>query len=199
MTLTRAIIATPVGPMLAMASSEALCALEFDNGRRHQRLDARLAKFFPGVAIANGDNGVIAETRAWLARYFAGESADSSTLALDGRGTQFERQVWRALLAIPPGETRSYGQVAARVASTVNASRAVGLANGSNPIAIVVPCHRVIGGDGTLTGYGGGLDTKTWLLEHEQRHWPTDTSLHRVTNEGRARKPKETRQPRLDF
>ena len=137
--------------------------------------------------------------RVWLARYFAGEGADSSTLPLDGRGTQFERHVWRALLAIPPGETRSYGQVAARVASTVNASRAVGLANGSNPIAIVVPCHRVIGADGTLTGYGGGLDTKTWLLEHEQKYWPTDTSLHRVTPDSRSRGPKETRQPRLEF
>jgi O-6-methylguanine DNA methyltransferase len=198
MALTRATIATPVGQMLALASAEALCALEFDNGRRHARLDARLAKFFEAVPIQDGDNSIIAATREWLARYFAGESADASTLSLDGRGTPFERRVWRALLAIPPGETRSYGQVAAAVASTVNASRAVGLANGSNPIAIVVPCHRVIGADGTLTGYGGGLDTKTWLLEHEQRFWPSDTSLHRVAPE-RGRRPKASRQPRLDF
>lgn len=198
-TLTRAIIATPVGPMLALASAESLCALEFDNGRRHERLDARLVKFFPGATIANGDNAVIAATRAWLSRYFAGEGADASELSLDGRGTQFERKVWRALLSIPPGETRSYGQVAARVASTVNASRAVGLANGSNPIAIIVPCHRVIGADGTLTGYGGGLDTKTWLLEHEQKYWPTDTSLNHVAAEHRTRRPRDTRQPRLDF
>ena len=199
MTLTRATIDTPVGPMLALASSEALCALEFDNGRRHARLDARLAKFFPGTRIDDGENTVIAATRAWLARYFAGESADPTTLVLDGRGTAFERRVWRALLAIPPGETRSYGQIAASVASTVNASRAVGLANGANPIAIVVPCHRVIGADGTLTGYGGGLDTKTWLLEHEQRFWPTDTSLNRVAPDSRVRRPKPSRQPRLDF
>lgn len=199
MTLRRAFIATPVGPMLALASAGALCALEFDTGQRHARLEARLAKFFAGVAIEDGDNDVIGETRAWLARYFAGESADASAITLDGRGTTFERSVWRALLSIPPGETRSYGQVAARVASTVNASRAVGLANGANPIAIVVPCHRVIGADGTLTGYGGGLDTKTWLLEHEQQYWPTDTSLHRVAPEHRERRPKDAHQPRLDF
>lgn len=199
MALTRAIIDTPVGPMLALASAEALCALEFDNGRRHARLDARLAKFFPSIAIEDGENAVTAAVRAWLVRYFAGQSADASTLSLDGRGTPFERRVWQALLAIPPGETRSYGQIAARVASTVNASRAVGLANGSNPIAIVVPCHRVIGADGTLTGYGGGLDTKTWLLEHEQRFWPTDTSLNRVAPGSRVRRPPASRQTRLDF
>ena len=83
-------------------------------------------------------------------------------------GTRFEQKVWKALRAIPAGETRSYGQVAALVSSTVNASRAVGLANGANPIAIIVPCHRVIGSSGTLTGYAGGLERKRWLLEHER-------------------------------
>ncbi|MGC4083954.1 MAG: MGMT family protein [Vicinamibacterales bacterium] len=96
-----------------------------------------------------------------------------------------------------PGETRSYGQMAAQVASTVNASRAVGLANGANPIAIVVPCHRVIGADGSLTGYGGGLERKLWLLEHEETHWPTDTSLSRVVPHHRP--PKDSRQPRFEF
>jgi methylated-DNA-[protein]-cysteine S-methyltransferase len=83
-------------------------------------------------------------------------------------GTPFQQIVWRALLAIPCGETRSYGDIA-RTIRRPAASRAVGLANGRNPIAIIVPCHRVIGANGTLTGYGGGLPTKQWLLAHEQR------------------------------
>jgi methylated-DNA-[protein]-cysteine S-methyltransferase len=84
------------------------------------------------------------------------------------RGGPFERRVWGALLQIPAGETRSYGAIAKALGS-VGASRAVGMANGANPIAIIVPCHRVIGSNGTLTGYGGGLDRKTWLLNHEAR------------------------------
>jgi O-6-methylguanine DNA methyltransferase len=183
--------------MLALASDQGLCALEFDTGRRRTRLDSRLARFLGLPAIVDGSNAVIDRTRDWLDAYFAGASADIGTLALTPSGSRFEQKVWAALRRIPPGETRSYGQVAAQVSSTVNASRAVGLANGSNPIAIIVPCHRVIGADGSLTGYGGGLDRKTWLLEHEQRHWPTDTSLSRVARHVRVRP--QTRQPRLDF
>jgi methylated-DNA-[protein]-cysteine S-methyltransferase len=107
--------------------------------------------------------------------------------------------VWRSLLGIPAGETRSYGQVAAKAASTVRASRAVGLANGANPIAIIIPCHRVIGADGSLTGYGGGLDRKTFLLEHEQRYWPTETSLSRVAPPAHSRSRPGAKQPRLEF
>lgn len=185
--------------MLALASDEALCALEFSAGHRLSRLDARLARFFHSPDIDDGMNGVIERTRAWLDAYFGGVSADPGALPLGALGTRFEQKVWKALLAIPPGETRSYGQVAAQVASTVNASRAVGLANGANPIAIIVPCHRVIGADGSLTGYGGGLDRKTWLLEHEERFWPTDTSLSCVSRASHPREDRETRQPRFDF
>ncbi len=85
---------------------------------------------------------------------------------MDLRGTEFQRRVWAQLCEIPYGETISYGELAARIGNA-NASRAVGLANGRNPISIIVPCHRVIGADGSLTGYGGGLERKTWLLEHE--------------------------------
>jgi O-6-methylguanine DNA methyltransferase len=190
---------TPVGPMLALASDDALCALEFHSGNRLSRLDARLARFFPDLTIEDGTNSVTERTRAWLEAYFAGKSADVSALPLDARGTSFERKVWKTLLGIPPGETRSYGQVAAKAASTVLASRAVGLANGANPVAIIVPCHRVIGADGTLTGYGGGLDRKQWLLEHEQQFWPTDTSLSKVTRPHHDRPRRESKQPRLDF
>jgi methylated-DNA-[protein]-cysteine S-methyltransferase len=105
-----------------------------------------------------------------LEAYFAGERREFD-LELDLVGTSFQRQVWEALLTIPYGETRSYGQIAEQIGSP-GASRAVGLANGHNPIGIVVPCHRVIGANGSLTGYGGGLDRKRALLalERSRRH-----------------------------
>jgi methylated-DNA-[protein]-cysteine S-methyltransferase len=110
--------------------------------------------------------------RRWLDDYFAGKSADISGLRLDMHGAEFEKRVWAALCAIRPGTTTSYGAIAKTLGSA-GASRAVGMANGANPIAIVVPCHRVIGSNGSLTGYGGGLDRKTWLIDHERR-WRAD-------------------------
>jgi len=101
-----------------------------------------------------------------LAAYFAGDRREFD-LPLAPRGTEFQVKVWRELCRIPYGETISYGELARRIGQPA-ASRAVGLANGRNPIGIIVPCHRVIGADGTLTGYGGGLDRKKWLLEHEK-------------------------------
>jgi O-6-methylguanine DNA methyltransferase len=183
--------------MLALASDESLCALEFESGQRMTRLDARLTRFFATPAIEDATNVVIERTRAWLDAYFAGTRADAHELSLGALGSRFELKVWTALRTIPPGATLSYGQVAAQVAATVNASRAVGLANGANPVAIIVPCHRVIGSDGSLTGYGGGLDRKLWLLEHEERHWPTDTSLSRVAKHARERS--SSSQPRFEF
>ncbi|ORV93008.1 cysteine methyltransferase [Mycobacterium interjectum] len=110
-----------------------------------------------------------------LGAYFAGELSDFD-LELELRGTEFQRRVWRALLAIPYGETRSYGQIAEQIGAPGSA-RAVGWANGHNPIAIVVPCHRVIGASGSLTGYGGGLDRKRTLLALEKRRAPADLTL----------------------
>jgi methylated-DNA-[protein]-cysteine S-methyltransferase len=104
-----------------------------------------------------------------LARYFAGEITVIDSLTCDGQGTDFQRQVWRALRDIPAGQTESYLGLATRIGKPA-AVRAVGAANGANPIALVVPCHRVIGADGSLTGYGGGLPRKKWLLAHEARH-----------------------------
>ena len=101
-----------------------------------------------------------------LEAYFAGERSDFE-LELDLAGSGFQRRVWQALLTIPYGETRSYGQIAEQIGAS-GAARAVGLANGRNPIAIIVPCHRVIGASGSLTGYGGGLNRKRWLLDMER-------------------------------
>jgi methylated-DNA-[protein]-cysteine S-methyltransferase len=172
MFLSRALISTPLGDMLALASDAGLCALEFTGPRKRlTRLDARLARWFPPHEIADRDTPPIARTRAWLAAYFAGDSAEADGLALDMRGGEFERRVWTALRRIPPGATTSYGAIA-RALGDHGASRAVGAANGANPIAIIVPCHRVIGASGSLTGYGGGLKRKQWLLDHERR-WRT--------------------------
>ena len=157
--------------MLALASDEALCALEFSGRGRLTRLEARLDRWYAPHEIVDGANAVTERTRVWLADYFAGSGAgrfDPDGLALDARGAFFEQRVWQALREIPAGTTSTYGAIAKQLGSA-GASRAVGLANGANPIAIIVPCHRVIGSNGTLTGYGGGLDKKQWLLDHEKR------------------------------
>ncbi|MGA2119471.1 MAG: methylated-DNA--[protein]-cysteine S-methyltransferase [Bryobacteraceae bacterium] len=107
------------------------------------------------------------EIRDPLEAYFAGRIAAIDSIPVEAAGTPFQLEVWAALRRIPAGSTTSYGQLAARIGRP-NASRAVGLANGSNPVAIVVPCHRVIGANGALTGYGGGLARKRWLLDHER-------------------------------
>ena len=175
MQLFRSIITTPIGDMLALASDEGLCALEFTTveGRngcpdRFTRLNARLARWFPPHEIVDREAPVIARARAWLAAYFDGTTAAIGDLPLDMRGGPFEKRVWAALTAIPPGQTTSYGAIA-RALESAGASRAVGAANGANPVSIIVPCHRVIGSTGSLTGYGGGLDRKTWLIDHERR------------------------------
>ena len=113
-----------------------------------------------------GDEAVFGGAVAQLEAYFAGDLVDFD-LELDLIGTEFQRRVWTALLTIPYGQTRSYGEIALQIGSA-GASRAVGLANGHNPIGIIVPCHRVIGANGSLTGYGGGLHRKRQLLEMEK-------------------------------
>jgi len=175
MQLSRTMLATPLGDMLALSSDEGLCALEFTTVKgkargeeRLSRLNARLARFFPPHEIVERETPVIVRTRRWLKDYFGGASADISGIALDMRGAPFEKRVWEALTRIPAGATTTYGAIA-QALSSIGASRAVGAANGANPIAIIVPCHRVIGSNGSLTGYGGGLDRKTWLIDHERR------------------------------
>ncbi|GGY62629.1 methylated-DNA--[protein]-cysteine S-methyltransferase [Marinobacter zhanjiangensis] len=114
------------------------------------------------------DDQCFREALEQLTAYFRGERQQFD-LPLAGAGTRFQKTVWAALQEIPYGQTQTYGQLARRIGNQ-NASRAVGLANGRNPIGIIVPCHRVIGANGSLTGYAGGVERKQWLLAHEQAH-----------------------------
>lgn len=158
-------IDTPVGPLAAYASATGLCALEFPLSDRARRLEARFARWFTDARIEQHEVDLHERARSWLSHYFAG-NFPAHDLPLDLRGTPFEGWVWRALLRIRPGETTTYGELARRFGGAASA-RAVGGAVGRNPIGIIVPCHRVVGSTGTLTGYGGGLDRKAWLLRHE--------------------------------
>lgn len=148
----------------------ALRALDFQDGE--PRMHRLLARHYGKVRISEGQAPTTI-TQA-LDAYFAGDLAAINWLPTITGGTDFQHAVWSALRSIPAGTTLSYGALAARVGKP-NASRAVGLANGSNPVAIVVPCHRVIGANGALTGYAGSMARKAWLLEHERAPPPVDT------------------------
>lgn len=150
---------TPIGPLLlAVDADGALIRVGLPGSRR------------PAPPPAHGQHAParLATARAQFAAYFSGESRDID-LPLRPEGTAFQRAVWEALCTIPYGGTASYADIA-RAIDRPRAVRAVGAANGANPLAVVVPCHRVIGADGSLTGYGGGLPAKRWLLAHEAAH-----------------------------
>lgn len=154
---------TPVGQMLIVTDSEgAVRALDFADFEA--RMHKLLARHAPGATLPPG-RAPEAVRRAIVA-YFDGDVRALDALRVKTKGTAFQSEVWAALRAIPVGETRSYGQLAAAIGRP-NAVRAVGLANGSNPVGVIVPCHRVIGANGTLTGYAGGVERKRWLLAHE--------------------------------
>jgi AraC family transcriptional regulator of adaptative response/methylated-DNA-[protein]-cysteine methyltransferase len=160
-------INTPLGAMVAISCQHQLHLLEFADRKARPREMIRLQKAQPG-GIGFGRPPPTAQVAEELSRYFAGNEARFDTpLAL--HGTAFEREVWRYLLQIPAGETRSYSQIA-RDLGRASATRAVARANGSNQIAVVVPCHRVLAADGSLTGYGGGLWRKQRLIEIETSH-----------------------------
>jgi len=145
---------SPVGLLTLISNGEALTDVQFENPRY---------AYAPAPA---GKDKILDAARRQLDQYFAGKLR-AFDLPLSPKGTAFQQRVWQALLTIPYGVTRSYGQQAAAIGSP-QASRAVGLANGRNPISIVIPCHRVIGANGSLTGYGGGMARKQLLLELEQ-------------------------------
>jgi methylated-DNA-[protein]-cysteine S-methyltransferase len=155
-------IATPIGDMILVARDDMVMLLEFEDAsdRVARELKARFKD--DELQPASKPFGLSDKIRD----YFAGQLHIIDDLLTDAGGTAFELRVWAELRRIPCGQTISYGELASRTGNK-NAMRAVGLANGKNPIAIIVPCHRVIGADGKLTGYGGGLHRKEWLLKHE--------------------------------
>lgn len=152
-------ISSPVGRLTLVATDNGLAAILWENDRPGR---VRL-----NVAAEINDHPVLLETERQLEEYFAGRRTQFA-LTLDMTGTAFQRSVWNALLTIPFGETRSYAQIARQIGNP-SAVRAVGAANGRNPVSIVVPCHRVVGSSGALTGFAGGLDVKAQLLALESR------------------------------
>lgn len=154
------IVDSPVGPITLVRDDEGRLVGCYMEQQRHRPDDER---FGPR------DDAAFTDVASQLAEYFAGERQEFEVALSFERGTPFQQQVWRGLCEIPYGETISYGELAARIGQPT-ASRAVGLANGRNPIGIIVPCHRVVGANGALTGYGGGLERKQVLLDLERGH-----------------------------
>ena len=159
MSLAYKLIDSPVGKLKLVASDKGLVAILWENDKPSR---VRLSEL-----VEDEKHPVLAKTEQQLGEYFAGRRKTFS-VSLDMRGTPFQKNVWEALLAIPFGETKSYGQLAKQLGNP-RATRAVGAANGRNPISIIVPCHRVIGSSGKLTGFAGGLETKAHLLDLEER------------------------------
>jgi len=161
--LTLETLQTPIGPILVAADDQGrLCGVEFWNDEAAMR--KLLQRHFGSAKVASGK--VAASLHAAFDRYFAGDAEALTSVPWRTGGTAFQQTVWKALTTIPVGETWSYAQLAAAIGKP-SAVRAVGLANGANPVPIVIPCHRVIGKSGALTGFGGGLERKRWLLRHE--------------------------------
>ncbi|WP_353073817.1 methylated-DNA--[protein]-cysteine S-methyltransferase [Tunturiibacter gelidiferens] len=166
---------TPIGEIIIVADHDGnLRAVEWTDHEERLQKSLRLHYGRNGFKLepANNPSGL----SNVMKRYFAGELAAINELPVRTAGTPFQREVWRALRQIPHGTTVSYGKLAEQIGRP-KAVRAVGLANGSNPIGVVVPCHRVIGSNGSLTGYGGGIERKRWLLEHENKHQPAHLTL----------------------
>ena len=163
--LTR--VPTPLGPMVIGVTGVGLCLLEFADRRMLETQLKRLQKAI-GAVIVPGETDITRQTATEITAYFEGSIREFS-VPLQTSGTPFQESVWTELKSIPYGQTRSYGEQARRIGRP-QAVRAVARANGDNRISIIIPCHRVIGADGTLTGYGGGLRRKRWLLELEQGH-----------------------------
>ena len=157
---------TPVGKMIVIAAEKGLCFLEFNRPKRSDLLEKRLNNHFDNYRIINGHNDHSHLAAKWLDIYFNDRRQPEISVPLDVRGTDFEKQVWREMREILFGGTMSYGDIAVKIGKPAG-SRAVGGACGRNPVSIIVPCHRVVGSAGSLTGYGGGLDTKSFLLKHE--------------------------------
>lgn len=160
--------------MIAAATEEGICLLEFTEGKLLAADYENLAAFFK-TQVKKGSNSHIRNLKKQLKEYFRGKRKDF-TLPLEIRGTEFQEEAWKELMKIPFGATSTYLKQAEAINKPL-ALRAVGHANASNRIAIIIPCHRVIGTDGTLVGYGGGIKKKKWLLEHEKKYSGKATDL----------------------
>ncbi|GAB4129213.1 MAG: methylated-DNA--[protein]-cysteine S-methyltransferase [Roseiflexaceae bacterium] len=156
-------VASPIGEITLIVDQQRLCLIDFRENE--QRIGKLLAQRYPHYQLHRATDPH--RFSRHLTAYFDGDPSGIRDLPLVLGGTPFQQRVWQALCQIPLGEVRSYGQLATLLGNP-NAARAVGLANSLNPISIVVPCHRVIGANATLTGYAGGLERKRWLLNHEQ-------------------------------
>lgn len=162
-------IESPLGDLLLAHAGDQLCMLDFEG--YETRFDALLARRFGNLVI--DEKPVARFIREGLTAYLSGELEAILEIPVHTAGTSFQQHIWQTLRQIPPGETWTYSRLAFEVGRP-GAQRAVGLANSQNPVAIVVPCHRVIGMDGQLTGYAGGLERKRWLLSHEGVNIPPD-------------------------
>lgn len=149
-------VSTPLGRVLVVIADEHLVGLYFDGHERTPALEG----------VPHRETDMLGQVRAQLEEYFAG-TRETFEIPLEPEGTPFQREVWTALVAIPPGTTATYGEIAQQIGRR-QAARAVGAANGGNPISIVIPCHRLVGASGGLTGYGWGIERKQWLIDHER-------------------------------
>jgi AraC family transcriptional regulator of adaptative response/methylated-DNA-[protein]-cysteine methyltransferase len=161
-------ISSPLGPLLAVADDNGITMLDFVDKSGFDSAALRMRRKLGNCAIVAGEHRHLTTLKAELSEYFAG-ARHEFTVPLSPQGTDFEKRVWKYLCTIPFGETRTYGQQA-RAIGNPEASRAVGAANGRNDISILIPCHRVIGASGSLVGYGGGVERKKWLLNHERKN-----------------------------
>jgi len=156
-------INTPLGNLVAIASSNGLATLSFEE---EEAFFATKIGRYAHYKFTRAHQQILRETKDWLEAYFSNSATFPLTPRLDLQGTDFTRRAWKQLLKVPFGTTATYGTLAKKIGSP-KASRAVGRAMGQNPIAIIVPCHRILGTNGTLTGYSAGLARKQWLLKHE--------------------------------
>jgi methylated-DNA-[protein]-cysteine S-methyltransferase len=170
---------SPLGRMLVVSDTmHCLRALDWED--HEERMERGLARIYRRRPLQLVRGTAPAATRRALQRYFAGKLQAIDEIPVQTGGTPFQSNVWRALRTIPAGTTLSYGRMAGQLKCPL-AVRAVGFANGSNPISIVIPCHRLIGADGSLTGYGGGLERKRWLLKHEGARIQEEVRVNQAT------------------
>jgi methylated-DNA-[protein]-cysteine S-methyltransferase len=172
--MIRTSVPTPIGELTVFVRGRVLVGLDLP--RTSVSAEAILPRRYPGEAVEAGDAPAV---RTRLESYFAGDLTAIDAIEVETRGTPFQQAVWAALRRVRAGTTCSYADLARAIGSP-SAVRAVGAANGANPIAIVVPCHRVVASDGSLCGYGGGLARKRWLLEHERARLPAGARIQRA-------------------